>query len=252
MNTMAYDGALVCVQQEPLGNFYTIERQNHPRRTWIDDGTLRDTARISDADVEGTSAEMLTIAAAIRVRGRYTAKRCAVDATVSDGVRLWSPRNSQVAALVTYTAADALGLAIETALGRAAPATECARCSGTPDPAALDPQLCTSCDRAVSRAALDELARSRVALIERADASERAQERLGVALCDLVAALPQCERCVARPATHLIGARCDRVCGGCATAYDARMAGAGDVRRARTMPLAAALDAALAALPREE
>ena len=78
--------------------------------------------RLLDADVEGTAEEMRGIAAAIRARGRYSAKRCAVDAREPDGVRLWSPRNSAAAALVDYAEADCLAVVIEGKLATPQPA----------------------------------------------------------------------------------------------------------------------------------
>lgn len=69
---------------------------------------LRD---INGASVEGTPAEMRELASAILARGRYRAKRCAVDAT-GDRVLLWSPRNSIEAASVPYARAEELARSI--------------------------------------------------------------------------------------------------------------------------------------------
>lgn len=55
--------------------------------------TFMDSARISDACVEGTAAEMLAIANAIKARHWVTFKRCAVRVE-GDLAYFCSPRNS--------------------------------------------------------------------------------------------------------------------------------------------------------------
>ena len=65
-------------------------------------------SEINGASVEGTRAEMESIAAAIELDGYYTAKRCAVDARHTEDVLLWSPRNSTYSTRVTRKQADNL------------------------------------------------------------------------------------------------------------------------------------------------
>jgi hypothetical protein len=99
-------------------DWFLIERAEHDGRRWYetyDDEpeilVLRTSARISDADVEGTADDMLAIAAAIEERGSYSARRCAV--TICDGmVRLHSPRNSSRDGVVSIEDADELAALI--------------------------------------------------------------------------------------------------------------------------------------------
>lgn len=84
---------------EHIENWYVIERAEHDGRAWMEPMgpgamALRLSARFSDADVEGTGAEMLAIADAIERRTRASFKRCMVDAS-TEPVRFASPRNSQ-------------------------------------------------------------------------------------------------------------------------------------------------------------
>lgn len=75
-----------------------------------------DPTRISDADVEGTEDEMLDIARAIRARGRFTARRCAVYVDAAAGAAtFWSPRNTidHDAGCVPLSRADDLAGKIE-------------------------------------------------------------------------------------------------------------------------------------------
>ncbi|MFM9635017.1 hypothetical protein ACKI10_47055, partial [Streptomyces galilaeus] len=77
--------------------WWLIERAEHDGRSWLELGplgcTLRVSARFSDADVEGTGAEMRAIAQAILERRGAHAKRCAV--YFEDGkAHFRSPRNS--------------------------------------------------------------------------------------------------------------------------------------------------------------
>ena len=86
---------------------------------FIDDWYLIGTdtgSRITNADIEGTSAEMREIAYAIEQRGSFMAKRCAVRCS-ENGVELWSPRNSMRSAFVSYANADALAAQITKELG---------------------------------------------------------------------------------------------------------------------------------------
>ena len=68
--------------------------------------------------VEGTAEEMLALAKAIRERGSFAARRCAVDARDvheygAGTVVLWSPRNSITPNVVTRSEADQIAHDIE-------------------------------------------------------------------------------------------------------------------------------------------
>lgn len=97
---------------ENMGDWYVIEREEHDGREWLEQtgpnsAALRCSSRFSDADVEGTSFEMLAIADAITARSGAHFKRCAVRATGED-VEFWSPRNSQTHGWCTIAEARAL------------------------------------------------------------------------------------------------------------------------------------------------
>lgn len=117
-STIEVEGLLAVVEDD---GWWCIERAHHDGRRWMEKleehvFALRSSARVSDADVEGTAEEMIGIAQAIRDRGTYGAKRCAVDAT-GPRVLLWSPRNSIAAGSVTLEAADDLATKIESKTG---------------------------------------------------------------------------------------------------------------------------------------
>lgn len=113
------DGALTLTTGS-LDDWYLIERAEHDGRSWFESipggAALCLSSRISDADVEGTRAEMLGIAKAIERREAFFAKRCSVS-VVGEEAFFKSPRNSMRAALVPLSAADALAAEIRTALG---------------------------------------------------------------------------------------------------------------------------------------
>ena len=108
---IAVDGALTLVRSGALDDWYCIERAAHDGREWPEPtkygAALMRSARISDADVEGQCYEMLGIASAIKSRGRYSAKGCAVRMDAGRAY-FWSPRNSQREAWVPLAVADAL------------------------------------------------------------------------------------------------------------------------------------------------
>lgn len=88
----------------------TYEEVHLNQSLWLDDWYVIEDAtgrRISDADVEGTLAEMVTIAEAIESRGKVSHKRCSVWRS-GDRFGLMSPRNSQLEAFITEAAADGL------------------------------------------------------------------------------------------------------------------------------------------------
>ena len=99
-------------RKSDLGDWYIIERAEHDGRTWWEptgshSASLRCSARISDADVEGYGSEMLSIVRAIETGGSYSATRCAVD-VVGDRVELYSPRNSRENGIISLAAANRL------------------------------------------------------------------------------------------------------------------------------------------------
>lgn len=97
---------------DSIPDWWIIERRHHRHEYKIEqhDGyqSMLWSGRVSDADIEGTSEEMRWIAGAITARKSIGFNRCAVDATNTDGVRLWSPRNSQEVAIVSFDVADEL------------------------------------------------------------------------------------------------------------------------------------------------
>jgi hypothetical protein len=98
-----------------LDDWYVIEFAKHDGRNWIEADPrghlhLRSSARISDADVEGESAEMRAIARALRDGTGVRFTRCAVRFS-DDTFELSSPRNSIKAAI--FPRADATALADE-------------------------------------------------------------------------------------------------------------------------------------------
>jgi len=94
-----------------MGDWFTIERLNHDHKTWFEPteygATLRDSARVSDATVEGTGDLMLALADAIEARVEARFKRCAVRVD-NNKVFFWSPRNSQTEGECTLEEADEL------------------------------------------------------------------------------------------------------------------------------------------------
>jgi len=116
---------LTLKQSDNLADWYLIERAEHNHTAWfvpIEGGmAFQHSGRISDADVEGTAAEMLAIADAIMARKENCdAYRCAVDASV-EPVRFWSPRNSQEVGKCSLMEADELAAEIRRVLAKAVP-----------------------------------------------------------------------------------------------------------------------------------
>lgn len=104
------------------GDWFTIERAEHDNEFGLEPTDDPDchavtyTGRISDADVEGSAEEMLSIAEAIEKRGSCSFKRCAVSVE-GDIVRFRSPRNSMRSGIVRLEDADALAAEIRAKLG---------------------------------------------------------------------------------------------------------------------------------------
>lgn len=108
-----------------IENWYTIERLEHDNRVWLEQtgprvASIQDSARISNADVEGEAHEMLQIADAITSRGRVSFRRCAVRVE-GDRVFFCSPRNSIVDGECSLEEADELAEIIKTTFGVLAP-----------------------------------------------------------------------------------------------------------------------------------
>lgn len=114
---------LALVKSEWIDDWWLIERAEHDGRTWLEvdadgDTHFRHSSRVGDADVEGTGEEMLALAQAIRARGSYSARRCAVAVDERRGhAAFGSPRNGRVDGVVSLASADALAEEIFTKLG---------------------------------------------------------------------------------------------------------------------------------------
>jgi hypothetical protein len=101
---------IVLVKSDSLDDWYVVERAEHDGCQWLEPtgpNSMRfmDSARISDACVEGTAEEMRELAKAIKARGAASFKRCAVRV---DGERAYfcSPRNSTTEAEIPLVDAD--------------------------------------------------------------------------------------------------------------------------------------------------
>jgi hypothetical protein len=107
-------GPLALVKCDGFGDWYLIERAEHDGREWLEKAEhghrFMRSARISDADVEGTREEMIKLGEAIRSKSSYRAKRCAVSVVAEESAWLWSPRNSQVIAVVPLVVAETLAV----------------------------------------------------------------------------------------------------------------------------------------------
>lgn len=103
---------LALVKADSMEDWYTIERSDHDGREWFEQtGTncfsLRASCRISDACIEGTSLEMLSIANAINEQKSVSFRRCAVSFE-GGKVCFWSPRNSSYPGVVSVAEAEEL------------------------------------------------------------------------------------------------------------------------------------------------
>jgi hypothetical protein len=112
---MTWDGEVELITDN--GKWFTIEKSGVEKRSEMrmhpnGYGHLWLSTLVSDACVEGSAVQMRAIARAIRSRGGFSARRCAVDAT-GDRVLLCSPRNSRRDGSVTHEAAEKLATQIE-------------------------------------------------------------------------------------------------------------------------------------------
>lgn len=103
---------LICRATEHIPDWYLIERAEHDGRSWIEydgdgGGRLCISARITNADIEGPSGEMLVLARAILAGLSVHFHRCAAEHT-DFGYLLSSPRNSTNPCLVSFEVARAL------------------------------------------------------------------------------------------------------------------------------------------------
>lgn len=120
---------ITLVKSDWIEDWYTIEKSEHENRQWFAKAgantySMCDSARISDACIEGTGAEMLEIARGIKNRTRTEFKRCAVEFyfPISDEgpyVHFWSPKNSRQDGVVSLAEADELADQIIEMLGGA-------------------------------------------------------------------------------------------------------------------------------------
>ncbi len=94
----------IVLNKSDLDDWYVIERAEHEGRVWLErtgpNGMkFMDSARISDACLEGTAEEMREIAKAIKDHGSASFRRCSV--RVDGGYAYFcSPRNSKIEAVV--------------------------------------------------------------------------------------------------------------------------------------------------------
>lgn len=106
-------------KSEYLPDWYIIERAEHDGREWLEPthygSAFMTSARFSDADVEGTGAELLELAQAIEKREACYHKRCAVR-FVGEKAEFWSPRNSQRHGEVSIEDADDLARQIKSSV----------------------------------------------------------------------------------------------------------------------------------------
>lgn len=120
---MPAETRLTLVKSDCIEDWYLIERAEHDGREWFEQTgpntfALRMSARLGNADIEGSAAEMRAIAKAIREHDYTSFRRCAVDArSTKKPTRFWSPRNSIGRGEVPYADALALAEEIDRALG---------------------------------------------------------------------------------------------------------------------------------------
>ena len=120
------------IASDNLDDWYTIERLEHDGRTWMEPmpggASFMMSARPSDACIEGTSEEMLSIAYAINRGEEAKFKRCAATVNYDGNYNLWSPRNSMQPEVVTLEEAKELADDIIAKLGKGHPQPWCDEC----------------------------------------------------------------------------------------------------------------------------
>jgi hypothetical protein len=113
----------LCLRKSDFSDdWYVIERAEHDGREWLQKTgpnimAFMRSARISDADVEGTLSEMKEIGQAIENRSEASFKRCSVRI---DGERAFfdSPRNSTREGECSLAEADELAALIRAEVTR--------------------------------------------------------------------------------------------------------------------------------------
>lgn len=96
---------------DALEDWFAIVRSEHDGREWMErigpnSSRLMCSERLSpEACIEGSAAEMLAIAHAIKAERSEAFTRCAVRFE-NDGVHFWSPRNSRHDGVVTIDEAN--------------------------------------------------------------------------------------------------------------------------------------------------
>lgn len=108
----------VVVVKSELDDWWLVEKAEHDGRTWIGPVSLGEgmgavmglqrSARVADAEVEGTGAEMLALALAIEQGRGESFGRCAVDPRGDGSWWISSPRNSIMPGVISGEAALAL------------------------------------------------------------------------------------------------------------------------------------------------
>lgn len=112
---------LTCRKSDGMDDWYVIERKNHDGRVWMEQVSdigfsLRSSARLGNADIEGSAFEMQAIAQAIKAKDQANFRRCAVYVRDDGMVEMFSPRNSDGPSIVPYARAEALAEEILAAL----------------------------------------------------------------------------------------------------------------------------------------
>lgn len=110
------DAELTVTKSESLDDWWLIERKDHDGRVRFEPtdygATLRASSRITNADIEGTAAEMLAIADAIESGASAGFRRCSAGRRSDGAYELQSPRNSTYAAVIPLESAQRLAQVI--------------------------------------------------------------------------------------------------------------------------------------------
>ena len=118
---MGQDRKVIAVRNsDPNWDWWTIEWADHANESRLAPTSygcsLFYSGRVCDADVEGTTAEMLSIAEAIEAEGSVEHRRCSVE-WLDHGVELMSPRNSETPGVITHDQARELAADIRSKIG---------------------------------------------------------------------------------------------------------------------------------------
>lgn len=118
------DRLLTLRKSDGLPDWYVIEWVEHDGTNWSEltsphSSSWRCASRPSDADIEGTSEEMLAIAEGLERQKSVSFRRCACE-FISDHFELRSPRNSTIPAVITRLQATCLAAEIRAALAASA------------------------------------------------------------------------------------------------------------------------------------